>query len=197
MGTAASSKSWYVAMFLSGIALNLGIGLSVTALKVPIFLDMIGTIVFTIVGGWRLGVAIGVSSLLAGGLFNPVLPYFILSPVGIVAVTAISASRGGFRLYWRVILTGIVMGLVAAILSAPVVAGAFGGITPSGESRLTNNLVRPGNTLWTAVVTTKLWTEPLDKTLQCLLAVALMKWMPRRVLEQLRNYHGYLVKNYL
>src|SRR5262245_1131013 len=104
MDTLARNKFWYVAIMLRiGIALNLGIGLLLIALKVPIFLDMIGTIVFTLVGGWRLGAAIGVSSLLLGGIFNPVFPYFILSPVGIVAVTAISASRGGFRPYWRVI----------------------------------------------------------------------------------------------
>ena len=194
----AKNKSWYFAIMIPvGITLNLASGLLLTALKVPIFLDMIGTIVFTLVGGWRLGASIGVSSLLVGGLFNPVLPYFILSPVGIVAVTAISAARGGFRLYWRVIVTGIVMGFVAAILSAPVVAGAFGGVTPSGESRLANNLVGPGKTLWTAVVTTKLWTEPIDKTIQCLLAVALLKSMPKRILELLRNFHGYLEKNCL
>jgi len=197
MGTLPRNRFSYVAMIAIGIALNLGIGLLLIALKLPIFLDMIGTIVFTLVGGWRLGALIGVSSLLLGGIFNPVLPYFILSPLGIVAVTAISAARGGFRLDWRVIVTGIVMGLVAAILSAPVVAGAFGGSTPSGESRLTNILVGPGKTLWAAVVTTKLWTEPLDKTIQCLLAVGLIKLMPQRVLELLRNHPDYLRKNYL
>jgi energy-coupling factor transport system substrate-specific component len=192
-----TNKSWYIAMVAIGIILNLAIGLLLTALKVPIFLDMIGTIVFTLIGGWRLGAIIGVASLLVGGIFNPVLPYFILSPLGIVAVTTISASRGGFRLDWRVIVTGIIMGVVAAILSAPVVAGAFGGHTPSGESRLTNTLVGPGKTLWTAVVTTKLWTEPIDKTIQCFLAVGLIKSMPLQLLELLRNYPGYLRKNYL
>src|SRR5215471_6468363 len=118
MDTLANNKSWYcaIAMLFIGITLNLSIGLLLTALKVPIFLDMIGTIVFTLVGGWRLGAFIGVGSLLVGGIFNPVLPYFILSPFGIVAVTAISASRSGFRRCWGVILTGIVMGVVAAIL---------------------------------------------------------------------------------
>jgi len=174
-------------MVLIGIALNLALGLLVTALKVPVFLDAIGTIVFTIVLGWRAGAAIGVGSLLVGGLFNPVLPYFIVTQLGIVAVTAISASRGWFQLYWRVIVTGIVMGLVAAILSAPVVAAGFGGMTPGGESKLTSILVAAGKNLWAAVVTTKLWTEPLDKTIQCLLALGLIKAMPQRVLQVLRN----------
>jgi len=178
-----------------GIAMNVAIGLLVTALKLPIFLDAIGTILFALVGGWRLGAIIGVLSSFVAGMFNPVLPYFAPTQFGIAVAAAMAARQGLFSRLWQRILTGIVIGFVAAILSAPVVALVFGGVTTSGESLITGFFVATGRNLWAAVTTTKLITEPLDKTLQTLAAYALVKSMPKNLLQVLKRLPGYLDRN--
>ena len=52
MENPARNRPWYVAIMIpTGIGLNLALGVLVTALKVPVFLDAIGTLVFTMVVG--------------------------------------------------------------------------------------------------------------------------------------------------
>jgi energy-coupling factor transport system substrate-specific component len=195
MNAQVNNKALYMVMVPMGIALNLAMGLLITTLKLPIFLDAIGTIFFTIIAGWRLGTSVGVLSFLIGGMFNPVLPYFAATQCGIAIVTTIAAKMGAFKKYWSIVMTGIIMGFVAAILSAPVIAVLFGGITTSGESIITGILIATGKNLWIAVATTKAITEPLDKTLQCFAAFFLIKSMPRKLMEVLHEYPGYLNEN--
>lgn len=178
-----------------GIAINLAIGLAVATLKLPIFLDAIGTVLFTLLCGWRVGATIGVASFLVGGLVNPLLPYFVFTQFTIAAVAGASASRGGFRSTGWTVLTGIVIGYFAALVSAPVIAAVFGGITNSGESLVTAFLIKTGQNLWQAVVTTKVWTEPLDKTFQCLAALWIARALPKSLLARLETPSGNMRKN--
>jgi energy-coupling factor transport system substrate-specific component len=178
-----------------GVAINLAIGLTVSTLKLPIFLDSIGTVLFTILCGWQIGATVGVLSFLVGGLVNPLLPYFVFTQFTIAGVAGIAASKGWFKGTLRVILTGIVIGYAAALVSCPVIAVVFGGITNSGESLITAFLIKTGHSLWQAVATTKAWTEPLDKTLQCLAAIGIAKSLPKTLLSRLETPKSYMRKN--
>lgn len=194
MNTNTQSGSWLLVAVPLGVAMNLAIGLVVTTLKLPIFLHAIGTIVCTLLMGWRIGATVGVLSFLVGGLFNPVLPYFVLTQFTIACVAGGCATYGGFKNLGRTILTGIAIGYAAAIVSAPVIAIVFGGITTSGESLVTAFFVKTGQNLWSAVATTKVWTEPLDKVLQSLAAYSIVKGLPKVVLSRFEG-RGYLGKN--
>jgi energy-coupling factor transport system substrate-specific component len=184
-----------LAIIPMGIALNLAIGLAVTALKLPIFLDAIGTVLFTLLCGWRIGATVGVLSFVIGGLLNPLMPYFVFTQFMIALVAGFSAGRGGFKATWRTIITGVAIGYIAALVSAPVIAIVFGGVTNSGESLVTAFLVKTGRTLWQAVVTTKIWTEPLDKVLQCLAAFAIARSLPKTLLARLETPRSHLRAN--
>lgn len=48
------SRVSLLALVPMGVAINLAIGLTVASLKLPIFLDAIGTVLFTILCGWRI-----------------------------------------------------------------------------------------------------------------------------------------------
>jgi|ERR1017187_2364574 energy-coupling factor transport system substrate-specific component len=189
------SRVRLLAIIPMGIAINLAIGLTVSALKLPIFLDSIGTVLFTIICGWRVGATVGVLSFLVGGIANPLLPYFVFTQFTIAWVAGLSASRGGFKSVPRVILTGIIIGYAAALVSAPVIAAVFGGVTNSGESLVTAFLIKTGDNIWQAVVTTKVWTEPLDKTLQCLAAFFIAKSLPKTLLGRLETSKSLIRQN--
>lgn len=177
-----------LALIPLGIALNLAIGTIVHLLKLPIYVDAVGTIVVTLVAGLRAGVLTGVLSfLLAGVLTNPVLPYFAGTQAAIAVYTYLVASRGGFKTYLRVIVAGIGLGVVAGVVSAPVIVYLFGGITGSGASMIVAFLLASGKSVLRSVILSGLAAEPLDKTIQCLLAIWLLRGLPQTLLRRFRG----------
>ena len=89
-----------------------------------------------------------------GLLINPFLPWFSLTVVAIAAVSAFLTARGSdvfrarpmqpVRSSVRDLLYGIVTGVVAAIVSAPVVVYLFGGVTGSGSALLVAMFLKTG-----------------------------------------------------
>lgn len=168
-----------------GIALNLAIGTVVHLLKLPIFLDAIGTIVVTVLAGITAGIITGVGSfVLAGILVNPAYPWFSGTQVVIAVFVRIVAQRGGYKtVYWRVVF-GLLLGILTGIASAPVTAFLFGGISGSGASLITAYLMATGKKVLQAVILSGLASEPLDKLFQTLLAYGLLRGVPQDILSR-------------
>lgn len=179
-----------------GTLMNLGLGALTQHLKLPVYLDATGTLVVTVFMGIPAGIATGVSSSLLGGLLiNPMVPYYTGTLVALAIVGGVMAKRGFFRSLPRVILTGILLGIVAGIVSAPITIKLFGGATGTGVDILTAFQLATGKSIAKSVFATNFFTEPLDKTLQCLIVFWLIKSLPRT----LRNYFmcsGYLRRNF-
>jgi energy-coupling factor transport system substrate-specific component len=97
------------------------------------------------------------------------------------------ARRGWFRGVGRIIPTGVGLGILAAIVSAPVIVGLFGGLTGNGASLVVAFLLATGKSVMKSVILAGLAAEPLDKTLQCLIAYWLLKGMPKTVLAGLKK----------
>lgn len=190
-----SAKTAALALVPLGVLLNLGIGTIVHLLKLPLFVDAVGTILITLLIGWRWGAVTGVLSFLVGGvLTNPVLPWFCGTQAVVAIVAGIMASKGWFRTIPRTIVTGIVIGIAAGIVSAPVIIKLFGGITGSGSGFITSFLLASGKKVLDSVILTGLSCEPIDKTLQCLLVFWLSRTLPMRFRQRLEPL-GYLRQN--
>ena len=190
------SKELKIILIPVGIGLNLGIGALVHLLKLPVYLDAVGTIIITLLLGWKIGVATGVMSFLIGGLIvNPVMPYFIFTQAAISIYTYLIAKAGGYKNIFLQIISGIGLGIVAAIVSAPVIVYFFGGVTGSGASFVVAYLLATGDTLLKSVVLGGISVEPIDKTLQTLLAIYLIKGMPENIIDKFKN--NILVKSKL
>jgi energy-coupling factor transport system substrate-specific component len=170
---------------LACIALNLALGTVVSTLKLPVYLDAVGTILATLMLGWRAGAVVGVASFLAGGvLTNPVLPWFSGTQIAIALYTSFAARRGMLRGWLRTVLSGVGLGVVAGIVSAPVIVGLFGGITGSGPSLVVAYLLATGRGLLKSVVLSGIASEPLDKTLQLVLAIWIARTFPTRLKQR-------------
>ena len=182
----ASKPNVSLALVPLGILLNLGFGTIIHLLKLPVFLDAIGTVLVTLLIGWRWGAVTGVLSFLIGGLLvNPVMPWFIGTQIVIAAAVGALARKGGFNSIPRVIGSGILVGVAAGIASAPVIIFLFGGITGSGSGFLTAFLLASGKKIAESVILTGISCEPIDKTLQCLLAYWLVRTLPPRIRSRL------------
>ena len=188
------SRARMMALIPLGIGLNLALGALVHALRLPVFLDAVGTISVTLICGWRAGMTVGVLSfLIAGLLINPVLVWFSATQAVIALYTHVLGRGGWFRSMPRTVLTGIGLGIVAGMVSAPVIVLVFGGISGSGQSLITAFFLKTGRQLLESVALAGIASEPLDKTLQCLLAVWLLRGVPDNILKRFTG--GSLRKN--
>jgi energy-coupling factor transport system substrate-specific component len=185
-----------------GAALNCSIGAIVYLVKLPIYLDSIGTILIVLLlapdrtAAFMCAWAAGWVGLAVSGIINPFLPWFALTDVAIAAVAALlivpaaatfrarPLRRGAFA--FQVALCGVVMGVVSAIVSAPVVVYLFGGVTGSGSAFVVALFLKDGLHLMSAAVLSGLAADPLDKVLQVLLAALLYRVTPSDFVAMLR-----------
>ncbi len=171
-----------------GIVLNLAPAAVIAALKLPVYVDAIGTILLTLTLGLRAGILTGVTSFLLGGITqNPVMPFFCGTQFFIALYVHAVAKRGWFRDLRHIIPSGIGLGLVAALVSAPVIVAVFGGLTGSGASLIAAFLLATGKSVLQSAVLSGLAAEPLDKCVQCLIAFWLLKGIPKSVLARFRS----------
>jgi energy-coupling factor transport system substrate-specific component len=185
-------------------ALNFSIGNIVYLVKLPVYLDSVGTILCALLLVPDRSAAIVcafiagfIGIVLTGLLINPFLPWFAFSVLAIAIVSALLTARGTdtFRarplpmgsFVTKVVIFGVLTGIVSAIVSAPVVVYLFGGVTGSGSALVVAYFIKTGGFLWDATLRSGLIIEPIDKTLQVLLAALLYRATPRDFLAMLRR----------
>lgn len=167
------------------IAINIAIGQIVLALKLPVFLDSIGTVLVGVLCGPWAGALTGLlSNLLWGVALDPnLLPWFPIAAV-IGAVAGILAKFGLFKNWWKTVISGFIIALSAAITGAPIAVLLFGGITSSGSSVITAFLLQTGQGLITSVFSTNFLVEPVDKISTALLAFSIIEGLSARYLAR-------------
>jgi energy-coupling factor transport system substrate-specific component len=183
-------------------ALNFAIGVIVYYIKLPIFLDSIGTILCALLIFPNRLAAI-VCAFIAGFIgvmltmpLNPFLPWFTGTVLAIALVSALLTANATetFRarplpvpaFVGKVVMYGVITGIVAAIVSAPVVVYLFGGVTGSGSAFVVAFFLKTGERLLNSALFAGLTTEPVDKTLQVLLAALLYRATPQQFIALLR-----------
>jgi energy-coupling factor transport system substrate-specific component len=167
------------------IAINVVIGEIVVQLKLPVYLDSIGTVlVAALCGPWAGALTGTLSNTIWGLLIDPnALPWW---PVALfIGFVAGWCARGGlFKSWWKVAITGFLVALTAALVSTPISVYIYGGITASGSSFLTAYLLQTGQGLLPAVLITNNIVEPFDKISTSLLAFAIIQGLSTRFLAR-------------
>ncbi len=167
------------------IAINIAIGQIVVTLKLPVYLDSIGTIFVAVVcGPWAGAITGMISNIIWGSVIDPnAFPWF---PVAffIGLVSGLCAQSGLFKSWWKVIITGFLVALTAALVGTPISVGVYGGITASGSSFITAYLLQTGQNLLPAVLITNNLVEPFDKISTALLAFAIIQGLSTRFLAR-------------
>lgn len=179
-----SNDKFSLAFIPLAVAINVGIGAIIKAFNLPLYLDSIGTIITTILLGWRKGMIVGILGFVIMAVFiNPFTIYFIGTQACIAVFVNIIAQKGGYKNIYRVILSGIGLGIIAGLVSAPVIVIVFQGATGNGSAIITSFFASLGNQILNSIVLSGLSIEPLDKTIQTLLAIFLIKNIPTSFLQ--------------
>lgn len=189
MSVAAQLKKDFSTMTLVlipvAIAINIVIGQIVVLLKLPVFLDSIGTVLVAVLAGpWAGALTGALSNIIWGLLVDPgALPWFpVAAMIGLVA--GICANFGLFKAWWKVCIAGFFVALGAVLVSTPIGVYLFGGITSSGSTFITAYLLATGQELFTAVLSTNFLVEPLDKIITCLLAWLIIRGLSVRYISR-------------
>ena len=167
------------------IAINVVIGQIVTTLKLPVYLDSIGTVLVAVICGPWAGALTGTLANIIWGLtIDPnAFPWF---PVAffIGLVSGLMANAGWFKSWWKVAVTGFVVALTAATASTPIAVYLYGGITASGSAFITAYLLQTGQGVIQAVLSTSFLVEPVDKITTAMLAFAIIQGLSQRFIAR-------------
>ena len=103
------------------VAINFTGGQLASLLKLPLYLDTIGTIfVAMLCGPWVGGLA-GLVTNLVLGISNPIFIPFAIVNVTVVLVTGFLARADMFSIWWKWIISMVLMALASIITAAPIV----------------------------------------------------------------------------
>ncbi len=167
------------------IAINVVVGQVVLTLKLPVFLDSIGTVLVAVVCGPWAGALTGLLSNLIWGLaIDPnALPWWpVATMIGLVA--GLAGQWGLFRSAWMVVVAGLLIAVTAALASTPIAVYLYGGITASGISFVTAYLMQTGVDMVSAVLSANFIVEPVDKITTSLLAFSILQGLSARYLAR-------------
>lgn len=146
-----------------GIALNIIGAFIALTLKLPIYLDSIGTIMIACILGPKYAVITGVcGSLISGMTFDIYSIYF--------APVQISTGLLAGMMYRKGLLTGkktalgvLIFTIPTSIISAIISAFLFGGVTSSGSSYIVQILRTVGMSDVASVFVIQIFTDYADK----------------------------------
>lgn len=163
------------------IVINIAVGQLVSLLKLPIFLDSIGTVLVAVLAGpWAGGLAGLITNLIWGVISSPVAAAF--APVAMVIGIAAGycARMGLFKNWWTAILAGLIITIFNSVVAVPIRLYMFGGITGSGADFAMAYLLALGRDLFGSVVVTVFTSNVIDKVVTAALVWGIVKGLPER-----------------
>jgi len=181
LGVAGQFTTSTYALIPVAIALNIIVGEVVTLLRLPLYLDSIGTVlVGVLVGPWA-GAATGGLSNIIWGLFRPVPLPFAVVAIAIGLLAGLFARIGWFKRIYLAPVAGLITGVIAALLSAPLAAFIFGGVTGAGSDALVAAFRAYGESILGATTRQGLVQDPLDKLISFTIVFVIVLALPPRM----------------
>jgi hypothetical protein len=107
----------------------------------------------------------------------------VIAIAAAVAVAAFIYIRRDLAGFW-VAIAGVVTGVVAAFVSAPISAIAFGGVTGSGTDLLVAALRQGGSDVLSASLGQGLFSDPIDKTITSFVVFVVLGGLSGRLLAR-------------
>ena len=175
-------KNITLVFMVAGIVINIGLGQIALSLKLPVFLDSIGTILVALLMGPWMGMTAGFFSNVVWGILTlPVLAAF--APVAMVIgfTAGILARRGMFSSLPRVLVSGVVITIALTLVATPILAYRFSGFTGAGADSIVAYLSAVERELVESVVWAVVGTNLIDKIISSLAAWALVCHLPARI----------------
>lgn len=174
------NKKLALTFVATGIVINIVGGLAASTLKLPIFLDSIGTMLAAVSLGPWLGALTGILSNVFQGLAtDPVsIPFAIVNAV-IGLVVGFLAKKRGFEDYVTPLLAGIILAIAAPVVGTPIAVYLFGGVTGGGVDILYSVLLKTGHEIFASAFLARIPANLVDKLLSAYLVMFIIRKLPQ------------------
>lgn len=168
------------------VGINLIGGTLCSTLKLPLFLDMIGTIVIACLSGpWVSALCGLLTNVFLALAANPVYLPYSLASVLCGLVTGYMVKAGLFKKIWGVILTWLACTLTNVVSASAVTIFVYGGSAGvTGTAVLTATLVAATKDIAASVISTSMLENLVDKGIAFLIAYVIVQRIPKRFLSQ-------------
>lgn len=174
------------------IAINIVGGQLAALLKIPVYLDCIGTIIVGMLAGPWVGAVTGFLSNAINAIFDPTfLPYSLVS-IAVGLVTGFLSQRQMFKKISYIVISGVIIAFTASIIAAPITAYLFGGVTGSGSTFITALLLATGKNLMQSVFTAAIISDLADKLISIFVAYFVIRNMSARYLSKFKYGNNFI-----
>ncbi|QGU96799.1 ECF transporter S component [Clostridium bovifaecis] len=151
-------------------------------LKLPIYLDTIGTFLAAFLMGPYWAMFAGAATGIINGItFDPVSFYYIPVQLVIGGLAGLLFSKEWFNSKLKGVISTVLISVSGSIIASIITAFVFGGITSSGSTYIVVILKNMGMNIFTAVFSTQIFTDILDKAIAIAGVLGILKVMPREI----------------
>ena len=161
-------------------ALNIVAGTIVATLKLPVYLDMTGTMVASVALGPWWGALTAVITNTAGSLtMGPTeIPFALCNVVGALVWGFGIRTFGMGRSFMRLVILGVVVGVLTQLMAAPIITFLFGGATGSSTDVLIATFAAAGQSLFVASFLGGIASSVADKLISTFVGLAILRALP-------------------
>jgi len=154
-------------------------------LRLPLWLDSIGTVIASMLSGPIVGSISGaINNIIYGLTMDPISFVYALTSVAIGLTVGIMAYKGRINNLWRAVVVGLVVALVAAVVSTPLNVIFWGGQTGNvwGDA-LYAYLIAHGVPVWLSSFLDELVVDLPDKVATVIIAFLIFASLPKRLVQ--------------
>lgn len=152
-------------------------------LKLPLWLDSIGTILASMLAGPIIGAICGaVNNVIYGLTMSPVSFMYGITSVAIGLVVGALAYKGWIRSLGKAFMVGVVVALVSAVVSTPINIGFWGGQTGNvwGDA-VYAYLIANKYPVWIASFIDEVLVDLPDKIATVIISYGIFKGLPKKL----------------
>jgi energy-coupling factor transport system substrate-specific component len=174
--------TYVVAVIPVAAALNIVGGYINTVLKLPIFLDMIGTMVTAVILGPWWGALVGaITNIVNSFISGPIsLPFAVVNVVGGL-VWGYANIWGWMKKTWSFFLVNVLVATVSSIFAVPIYVFIFGGATGHFADVMTAAFLAMGQNLIVSVFSSNILVSLADKIISGFVGLAIIEALPENL----------------
>ncbi|OIQ58436.1 CD3073 family putative ECF transporter S component [Neomoorella thermoacetica] len=173
------NKPVKLAIISTGIAINIIGSMVSSTVKLPIFLDSIGTMLAAVLLGPWPGALTGLlGNIIQGVLTDPAsIPFGVVNAVIGLVVGYLSLKRG-FEDYVTPLLAGLILAILCPVVGTPIAVYLFGGVTGGGVDILYAIFLKKEMGIFTSAFLARIPANLVDKLLSAYMVMLVIRKFP-------------------
>jgi len=163
------------------VGINYAGKLFASALKLPLWLDSIGTMLSAVLAGPIVGAISGaINNIIYGLTTDPVSFVYALTSIGIGVSVGFLAKGKMFNNAFRTLLSGLIVALVATVISVPINVVFWGGQTGNVWGDALFAFLQSKNVgIWVSSFFDEIVVDLVDKVLCVFITFGIFKALPK------------------